>query len=58
VTNPNAAVFAEDATDFCSQYNIDYVASGSHPYNGYSWMFNSDGTLNDVGKIMLENMKR
>lgn len=56
VTNPNAVVFAKDATDFCKQYNIDYVTSGSHPHNGYSWMFNSDGTLNDVGEVMLENM--
>jgi hypothetical protein len=57
VTNPNAVVFARDATDFCKQYNIGYVTSGSHPYNAYSWMFNSDGTLNDVGRIMLENIK-
>jgi hypothetical protein len=58
IANPNAAVFAKDATDFCKQYDIDYITSGSHPYNGWSWMFNSDGTLNDVGKVMLENMKR
>lgn len=57
INNPNAVSFCKDATDFCKQYNIDVVSSGNHPYNGWSWMFNSDGTLNDVGRIMLENMK-
>jgi hypothetical protein len=57
INNPNALVFCKDAVDFCNQYKIGYGTSGSHPYNGWSWMFNSDGTLNACGRILLERMR-
>jgi hypothetical protein len=65
VGNPNAAVFCKDAVDFCNQYHIGYVTSGNTKIGGngpapnypWSWMFNTDGTLNDCGRVMVENMR-
>jgi hypothetical protein len=52
-SNPNANVFAQDAVNFCKQYGISFIISGASNSDNWPWIFNTDGTLNSIGSIML-----
>lgn len=54
-TNPNANVFVQDAVNFCKQYGISFISSGASNSDNWPWpwIFNTDGTLNSMGFIML-----